>query len=106
MRIAARRSCHAGDMTVNPIALWLRKEVGLTSYDVQTRFGPFARRALDTGPKTNPHAYFTKHTMPETYPSPTDDSLRTLGKTSGGLLPMGLTILLLDRRPLRLKRNV
>ena len=78
-----RRLRYDGTLEPESIALWLRKEVGLTSCDVQTRFGPFSRRAFDTDAKTQPRAYFTEHVMPETYPSPSDDSLSDFGDDLG-----------------------
>ena len=78
-----RRLHYTGILEPDPIALWLRNEVGLTSRDVQSRFGPFARRAFDTDAKTSPRAYFTEHSIPETYPSPSDDSLSDFGEGLG-----------------------
>ena len=74
-----KRLRYDGILEPNPIALWLRKEVGLTSFDVQTRFAPFARRAFDTNASTNPRAYFTTFVSPEAYPSLADDSLLDFG---------------------------
>ena len=78
-----KRLRYDGILGPDPIALWLRKEVGLTPFDVRTRFAPFARRAFDTDATTSPRAYFTSCVMPEAYPSPTDDSLADFGDDLG-----------------------
>ena len=38
-----KRLRYEGILEPEPIALWLRKEVGLASYDIQARFAPFSR---------------------------------------------------------------
>lgn len=64
-------------------------EVGLTSVDVQVRFGPFSHCAFNTNAKTNPQAYYTEHVMPETYPNPPDNSLSDFGEDLGWTLAHG-----------------
>ena len=74
-----KRLRYEGILEPEPIALWLRKEVGLASYDIQARFAPFSRRAFDTDAQTNPRVHFTMYTLPKTYPTPIDDSLPEFG---------------------------
>jgi hypothetical protein len=68
-----------GSLEPQTIASWLQKEVGLTSYDVESRFAPYCLRAFDTDALTNPRSSFTNRAPPERSPNPTNYSLPEFG---------------------------
>jgi hypothetical protein len=53
--------------------------VGLTAYDIVTRFAPFSLRAFDYDAKRSHRATYTTYIPPEAPPNPTDDSLPDFG---------------------------
>ena len=75
-----KRFRYIGKLEPTIIAIWLRKEVGLTAHDVASRFrsgrSPFARL---TDATVNPRKLYTDVVLLEIYPSLTDDSFPDFG---------------------------